>query len=81
MEQEMSQEYREDEIEKVNINSVYMNKNQLMLTAKLDTCAGKNKITIPYKIDMGSEGSIIPWYIFKNCSQGLLKLNSCKPLK
>ena len=51
----MSQEYREDEIEIVSINSVYMNKNWLMLTAKLEMHAGNNKITIPYKIDSGSD--------------------------
>ena len=54
MEQEMSQEYSEGKIEMVNINPVYMNKNQLMLTAKLDTHTGNNKITIPYTIDTGS---------------------------
>ena len=65
MEQEASQEYREDEIEMVSINSVYMNKNQSMLTAKLEMHAGNNKIMIPYKIDRGSDGNIMPWYIFK----------------
>ena len=42
-----------------------MNKNQLVLTTKLDTHAGNNKITIPYKIDTASDGNIMPWYIFK----------------
>ena len=65
MEQDVSQEYREDEIEMVSINSVYMNKNWLMLTAKLEMCTGDNKITIPYKIDTGSDGNIMHWYIFK----------------
>ena len=60
MEQEASQEYREDEIEMVSINSVYMNKNWLMLTTKLETHVGDNKITIPYKIDTGSDGNIMP---------------------
>ena len=36
-----------------------------MLTAKLDTHAGDNKITIPYKIDTGSDGNIMPWYMYK----------------
>ena len=61
----MFQEYIEDEIEMVSINSVYMNKKWLMLTVKLETHAGDNKITIPYKIDTGSDGNIMPWYIFK----------------
>ena len=36
-----------------------------MLTAKLDMHAGDNKVIIPYKIDTGSDGNIMPWYIFK----------------
>ena len=28
-------------------------------------CAGNNKITVPYNIDTGSDGNIMPWYIFK----------------
>ena len=39
MEQEMSQEYSKGDIETVSINSVHMNKNQSVLTAKLrDVC-------------------------------------------
>ena len=65
MEQETSQEYSKGEIETVRINFVYMNKNQLMLTAKLETHTGNSKITILYKIDTASDGNIMPWYIFK----------------
>ena len=36
-----------------------------MITAKLETHTGDNKITIPYKIDTGSDGNLMPWYIFK----------------
>ena len=65
MEQEMSQEYSKGEIETVSINSIYMNKNQSMLTAKLEMHGGNNKLTAPYKIHTGSDGNIMPWYIFK----------------
>ena len=65
MEQEMSQEYKKGDIEIVSINSVYMNKNQSMLIAKLDMHAGNNKVIIPYKRDTGSDSNIMPWYIFK----------------
>ena len=65
MEQEVSQQYKEDNIEMVSINSVCTNKNQLMLTTKVDTCVGNNDVIIPYKIDTGSDSSIMPWYIFK----------------
>ena len=73
MEEKASQEYREDEIEMASINSVYMNKKWLMLTAKLETRAGNNKITIPYKIDMGSDGNIMSWYIFKKLFPRVIK--------
>ena len=36
-----------------------------MLTAKLDMCIGSNNMLIPYKIDTGSDGNIMLWYIFK----------------
>ena len=65
MEQEVSQEYKEDNIETVSVNSVCMNKNQSMLTTKLDTYADNNNMIILYKIDKGSECNIMPWYIFK----------------
>ena len=42
-----------------------MNNNQSMLTAKLETYAGENKLTVPCKIDTGSDGNIMPLYIFK----------------
>ena len=67
--EQVSQECKEDNIEKVRINSVCMNKNQLMLTTKLDMCMGNNNMIIPYKIDAGSDGNIMPWYILKNFSQ------------
>ena len=81
MEQEVSQEYREDEIEMVSINSVYMIKNQSMLTAKLDTYTGDNKITIPYKIDTGSDGNIMPWYIFKKLFPRVTEAELAKTIK
>ena len=36
-----------------------------MLTAKLETCVDNNNMVIPYKIDTGNDGNIMPWYIFK----------------
>ena len=65
MEIEESQECREGELETVSIDSVHLNKNQSLLTAELETWAGDNNIVIPYKIDTGSEGNIIPLFIFK----------------
>ena len=65
MEQETSQEYSEGEIETVSIDSVHMNKNWSLLTVELEVCTGDNKLTVPYKIDTGSDGSIMPWHVFK----------------
>ena len=65
MEQEMSQEYSEGKFKTVSNNSVYMNKSSSMLTAKLETHTGDSKITVPYTLDTGSDGNIMPWYIFK----------------
>ena len=61
----MAQELQEEEIETVSINSVYLNKNQSLITARLEMQVGKTTVEIPYKIDTGSEGNIMPLYIFK----------------
>ena len=66
MEQEVSQEYTEDDLEMVSINSVCFNKICSLLTAKLETFVDNNNMVIPYKIDTGSDGIIMPLYIFKN---------------
>ena len=42
-----------------------MNKNQSILTTKLEMCVGTNNVIIPYKIDTGSDRNVMPWYIFK----------------
>ena len=62
---EMVQEPQEEEIETVSISSVYLNKNQLLITVHLEMQVGKTTVEIPYKINMGSEGNIITPYIFK----------------
>ena len=77
----MSQEYSEGKIETVSINSVYMNKNQLMLTAKLETHAGDNKLSVLYTIATGSDGNIMPWYIFKKLFPRVTEAELKKPLK
>ena len=52
-----------------------------MLTAKLDTHAGDNKITISYKIDTGSDGNIMPWYIFKKLFPRVTETELAKTIK
>ena len=81
IEQEMCQEYSKGEIEMVSIDSVHMNKNQSMLTTKLETCTGDNKLTVPCKIDTGSDGNIMPWYIFKKLFQRVTEAELIKTIK
>ena len=59
------QESQDKQIEIVNIDSVHLNRNQSVITASLDTFAGENKVKLPYKVNMGSEGNIMPFHIFK----------------
>ena len=71
VEVEMVPEPQEEEIETVSINSVYRKlykiqiKNCLLITAHLEMQVGKTIIEVPYKIDTGSEGNLIPLYILK----------------
>ena len=81
MEQEVSQEYKEDDIETVSIYSVYMNRNQSMLTTKLDMHTGNNKLIILYKIDTGSDGNIMPCYIFKKLFPRVTEAELMKTIK
>ena len=73
MEIEASQEYSKGEIETVSIDSVHLDKNQSLLMVELETHAGANKIVILYKIDMGSEGNIMLWHIFKRLFKNITK--------
>ena len=65
VEQETAQDsVKESSIDSVNINSIHLNKNNLVVTANLKTLAGKNSTTVPYKVDKGSDGNIAPLHIY-----------------
>ena len=70
---EVMPEPHEEDIETVSINSIYLNRNQLLITAHLKMQAGKTATEIPYKIDTGSEGNIMPLYIFKKLFKNMLE--------
>ena len=70
---EMAWEPQEEGIETVSINSIYLNKNQLLITAHLEMQVGKTTIEVPYKIDTGSVGNIMPLYIFKKLFKNMLE--------
>ena len=55
----------ENNIDSVSINSVHFNKNSSILTVNLKTLAGANNLMVPYKVDTGSIGNIIPLHIYK----------------
>ena len=65
----------------VSINSVCMNKNLIMLTAKLDMYTGNNNMIILYKIDTESDGNIMPWYIFKKLLPKVTESELTKTIK
>ena len=81
MEQEMSEEYSEGEIETVSIVSIHMNKNQSMLTVELKVCTGDNKLKFPYKIDTGSDGNMMSWHIFKKLFPSFTEAKLKKTIK
>ena len=44
-------------------------------------CAINDKIIIPYKIDMGSKGNIMPWHIFKRLFINITEAGLKKTIK
>ena len=66
VEQEAFQDSAEENsIGMVSINSIYFNKNHFVLTVNLKMSASQNNIMVPYKVDTGSDGNIMPLHIFK----------------
>ena len=43
--------------------------------------ASNYKITIPYKVDTGSDGNIMPWYIFKKSFPRVSEAELAKTIK
>ena len=64
-EKEADQE-QETNIEMVNINSARFNPNHSIIIANLKTSLNKVIMTVPYKVLMGSDGNIMPFYMYKN---------------
>ena len=66
-----------EDIESVSINSLHLNRKWSLITAHLEMQLGKTALEIPYKIDTGSEGNLMPLYIFqklfKNMNEEQLK--------
>ena len=56
---------QEINIETENINLVKFNSNHSAVIANLKTSSSKVIITVPYKVDTGSNGNIMPLSIYK----------------
>ena len=54
---------QEPGFETVNISSVNFNSNHSTIIAKLKTSSNKAAIMVPYKVDMGSDGYVMPFNI------------------
>ena len=55
----------ENHIDMVNVNSINFNSNHSIITADLEKLSNEVVITVPYKIDRGSNGSIMSSHIFR----------------
>ena len=53
------------EIDMVNINSISFNSKCYILIANLETSSNQGRITIQYKITMGSDGNRMPLQVYK----------------
>ena len=73
VEVEVMTELQEEDIETVSINSIHLNSNQSLITAHLKMQVGETTTEVPYKIDTGSEGNIMPLYIFKRLFKNKLE--------
>ena len=54
----------------VNINSVRFNSNHSTIIVHLKTSSNEVVITVPYKVDMSSDGNIKPFYMYKKLFPG-----------
>ena len=59
------EENLETDIEIGNINSIRFNSNHSPIIANSKTSVNKVVITAPYKVDTGSDGNIMPFYMYK----------------
>ena len=61
---DMEPESQGEDREVVSINLLYINRKRSLIMAKLEMQVGKTVLEIAYKIDMGSEGNLMPLYKF-----------------
>ena len=61
---EMGPDSQGEDIEIVSINSLYLNRKWSLIMENLEMQAGETVLEISYKIYTGSEGNLMPLYIF-----------------
>ena len=81
LEVEEVQEVSKGETETVSIDLVHPNKNQSLLTAKLEMQAGRNTIVVPFEVDKGSKGNIMLLFIFKKLFKNTMEEQLQKSIK
>ena len=52
-------------IKMVNVNSISFNSNHSAILPKLKTSSKQAAMMVPYKVDTGCNGNIMPFHIFK----------------
>ena len=52
-------------INSININSITFNSRPSVIAANLNTSSSQATSVVPYKVDSGSNGNIMPFHIFK----------------
>ena len=62
---EMGPDSQGEDIEVVSINSLNLNRKWSLIMANLEMQVGETALEIPYKINTGSEGNLMPLYIFQ----------------
>ena len=62
---EMGSDSQGEDIETISISSLYLNRKWSLIMANLEMQACETALEIPYKIDTGSEGNLMPLYIFQ----------------
>ena len=65
LEQELDQHHEEDHIDMVDINSIIFNSKQSVITSNIKTSSNQVSIIVPYNVDTGSDGDIMPLHLYK----------------
>ena len=78
--QEAVQGDTSEDIGWMSINSIQFNKNHFVLSANLKLSAGQRTIIVPYKIDTGSNGNIMPLHVYRKLFPNI-KMSSQPQLK